>query len=72
MRFYQLQTMPDMGNDSECKWFTNRAEAEREKRRLEEGGTDCFSVQAFDIPTTKTGLLNWLNNYGNPDGIGFN
>jgi hypothetical protein len=72
MRFYQLQTLPYESGNTECFWFTNRAEAEREKRRLEEGGADCFSIRAFDIPTTKTGLLNWLNNYGNPDGMGFN
>ena len=75
MRFYQIQTMPndnDEGGASECFWFTNYAEAKRERTRLEEEGVECFDTSAYDIPTTKAALLQWLNNYGNPNGMGSN
>ena len=74
MRFYQIQTMPDDGGAEagECFWFTNYAEAKRERERLAKEGVECFDTRAFDIPTTKAALLQWLNVYGNPDGMGFN
>ena len=72
MRFYQVQTIPEDSGSTECFWFTNYAEAECERKRLEEEGVECFDISAYDIPTTKAALLQWLNNYGNPDGMGFN
>ena len=73
MRFYQFQTMADETPSTECFWFTNRAEAERERQRvIREEGVECHDTRAFDIPTTKAALLKWLNNWGNPDGMGCN
>ena len=73
MRFYQIQTMPDDSTGcTECFWYTNYAESVRERKRLEEEGVNCFDTRAYDIPTTKAALLQWLNNYGNPDGMGYN
>ena len=73
MRFYQVQVWDD-GEGGDCRWFTTRADAEREKRKVEaEGeGEDCSPVTVFDVPTKKAELLNWLNCYGSPSGMGYN
>jgi len=72
MRFYQVQRNNDAPTQYESPWFTNRKDAEKEVRRIaREEGEECFPIRAFDIPTTKTALLRWLNNYGNPDGMGW-
>ena len=73
MRFYMVQILRDSTGCSDVKWFTSRAEANREFRKHEgEEDTQTFSVQEYDIPTKKTELLRWLNNNGNPNGMGFN
>jgi|TARA_R110000868_G_scaffold41395_6_gene141567 hypothetical protein len=73
MRFYMVQILSESTGCSDVKWFTNRAEAELEFRKHEgEEDTQTFSVHEYDIPTKKTELLRWLNNYGNPNGMGFN
>ena len=72
MRFYQIQTITEGDGDAECFWYTNYAEAVRGRKRLKEKGMECFDTRAYDIPTTKAALLQWLNNYGNPNGMGFN
>ena len=67
MRFYQIQA-------SFCaehgEWFTARREAEKRKREIERDGEECSDVWERNIPTTKKGLLAWLNIYGNPSGMG--
>ena len=73
MRFYMVQILSESTGCSDVKWFTNRAEAELEFCKHEgEEDTQTFSVHEYDIPTKKTELLRWLNNYGNPNGMGFN
>lgn len=73
MRFYQVQRNCDHPTLYEIPWFTNRKDAEKEVRRIaREEGEECFDIRAFDIPTTKAALLRWLNNHGNPDGMGTN
>mgnify|MGYP003629288230 CR=1 FL=1 len=72
MRFYQVQADDD-GEGGDCRWFTTRADAEREKRKIEaEDDPYQFEVRVFDVPTKKAELLAWLNLYGNPTGMGYN
>jgi len=74
MRFYQLQVDPHGfidSDDNNCHWFTSRAEAKKEQRRLQQNGTEV-SFRVYDIPTKKMELLHWLNAYGNPSGFGYN
>ena len=73
MRFYKVQILRESTGCSDVKWFTSRAEANREFRKHEgEEDTQTFPVVEYDIPTKKTELLRWLNNHGNPNGMGFN
>jgi hypothetical protein len=70
MRFYQVQHMGDFC-EQHGEWFTTRREAEKRRREIErDWEVKCYSVQAYDIPTTKKALLDWLNIYGNPNGFG--
>ena len=71
MRFYQLQVDPYISLHGECRWFTSRAEAKKEQRRLEREDCDVYFT-VYDIPTKKRELLYWLNAHGNPSGFGIN
>ena len=69
MRFYQLQVDPYTSLHGECLWYTSRAEAKKEQRRLERKGCEVFFM-LYDIPTKKAELLRWLNGFGTPSGFG--
>ncbi len=74
MRFYQLQVDPHGfidSDDNNCHWFTSRAEAKKEQRRLEREDCDVYFT-VYDIPTKKAELLRWLNVHGSPIGFGHN
>jgi hypothetical protein len=69
MIFYQVQPK-EVELQGRC-WFASYADAENGKRTLEAEGFDCFDVETFDIPLTQSGLLQWLNTYVNPYGMGY-
>jgi hypothetical protein len=71
MRFYQLQVDPYTNLPGDCRWFTSRAEAKKEQRKLEREGCDVYFT-VYDIPTKKAELLRWLNAHGHPFGFGIN
>jgi len=44
-------------------WHTNRRDAERELRRMQREGRQQgpAEVEAVDLPTSRAGLVGWLN-----------
>lgn len=69
MRFYQIQHMGDF-HFEHGEWFTTRKEAEKALRDYEKQGVPMYDLRTFDIPTKKKELLDWLNIFGNPSGMG--
>ena len=47
MRFYQLQVDPYEVCD-DCRWFTSRAKAKKEQRRLQQDGNEV-NFKAYDV-----------------------
>ncbi len=72
MIFYKVQAMAEFSFEfNDCRWFTNRRDAEKEKLKMErDEDLRCHAVERYDIPTDRAGLLRWLNNFGNPGGMG--
>jgi hypothetical protein len=56
MKFYRAVWKDDEPTAANCEWFTNKRDAEREASANWRG-----NVLEMDVPTTKAGLLEFLN-----------
>lgn len=72
MRIYRLHMNGDFGHcDSKAVWFADKRDAPRLRRELRDSltlGDDPAArpapeLEAFDVPTTKAALVEWLNDW---------
>lgn len=64
MRFYKVEEYRLSFDDPDSRWFTSRRDAEKYAWEIEKE-TEQPCIEEHDIPTTKRGLLSWLNAYVN-------
>lgn len=66
MKFYKVKavaSVQDVTPDSETHWVGTQADAAKARKKLADDGFKRAEITTdeVDVPTDKTGLLDWLN-----------